>query len=67
MRIRVSDKLPEYDTVVIVWGLTHSGPALGQLRKIEEGKSSDYWEVIPFYEVMYWTYEGIDSWLPIEP
>ena len=70
MKYKVSDKLPEYDAVIIVWGLTHSGPALGMLRKhnpnIGRGEK-DYWEVQPWWEVDYWTYEEIDSWQPIEP
>lgn len=66
MRIKVSDNLPPYDIIVIVWGLTHEGPALGKRCRKDKGKDWDYWEAQPFYEVNYWTYGGIQSWQPIE-
>lgn len=66
MRIKVSDKLPKYDTVVIVWSTLHDGPALGMLRQPSMIREKNYWEVQPWWEVDYWTYDGVESWQPIE-
>lgn len=67
MKYKVSDKLPDYDVTVIAWGKTHEGPALAKFRQqVDKSKDKDYWEVVPFYEAQYWTYEGIDSWQTID-
>lgn len=62
----IEECLPDYNQLVIVWGGTHEGPALGKYRKSPDGRSKDFFEVQPFMQVDYWTINGITHWQSIE-
>lgn len=67
--ISALDKVPPFDTLVLVVGHTHTGIALAKYRQKEKGKTGPFWEIQPFNDVIYWTYGGITHWdyITLEP
>lgn len=66
--ISVEEGLPEEGVLVLAIGHVHTGEALARRfipMEKNSGKDGPFWEVQPFKDAWYWTYEGVTHWTAI--